>query len=107
VKEFKMLQALTMSLAMSAVAVPPGEVVENHGGWWQHTQPTVRRFERKPVDTARRLNWECYCNELERLWSEYRTAGSTTEAFETYKAAAQEAKRRYVYGDVYLVPVQP
>lgn len=101
-----MLQAFTMSLALSAVAVPPGEQVENHGGPTKYTQPTVRRNERRTVDQARRLSWEGYCRELDRLWVDYRAAGSTAEAFETYKASAREAKRRYVYGDPYLLPIE-
>jgi hypothetical protein len=105
--EFSMFHALTISLALSTTAVAPGEAVENHGGWWQNTQPTIRRFERKPQDMARKLSWEAYCHELDRLWTNYRLAGSTREAFEQYKAAAMDLKSRYVYGDAYLAPILP
>ncbi len=101
-----MLSALTLSLTLSAAAfVPPGELVEDHSQPWHWTQPTIRTFERREVDHDRRLSWEAYVLELDRLWSEYRAAGSTPRAFREYREAAAQAKRRYVFRDPYYAPI--
>jgi len=102
-----MLTGVFLSIAISTAAVPPGYAVDNHAHPGHFTQPTLRRFERQPVDDLRRGNWECYCRDLEILWRNYREAGSTAQAWREYNAAVTEAKRRYVYADPYLAPVLP
>jgi hypothetical protein len=92
-------------LAAAATMVPPGEAVVDHSQPYHYTQPTIRRFVGWQDDMNRRLAWEAYCDELRELWSTYRQNNSTPEAFFTYKRAAAEAKRRYVYGDPWLAPV--
>ena len=70
-------------------------------------QPVVRRFELRTFDESRRLRWEVHGRRLDELWAEYRAAGSTEAAFEKYRRAAAEAKRRYIEAEPYFVPVYP
>ena len=100
-----MISALALSLAMSTTMVPPGQEVVNHAHPGHYAQPTIRVFERKPVDEDRKLAWQAYCRELDMLWNEYRAAGSTPAAWRTYLSAAGQAKRRYVVNDPYLAPI--
>lgn len=100
-----MISAFVLSVALSGTTVPPYAMVENHAQPSHFTQPTVRIFERYEVDHARQLAWDAYCGELDQLWNDYRSAGSTPEAWRAYKAAAAQAKRRYVYQDPYLLPI--
>jgi len=102
-----MVSAWVLSVAMSTTAVPPGQIVENHAHPGHYTQPEVRRYERYPMDNARRLSWEAYTKELDTHWKAYRAAGSTPEAFAKYKQAALEAKQRYVYNDPYYIAIEP
>jgi hypothetical protein len=92
-------------LVAAVVTVPPGDAVVNHAQPYQYAQPTLRRFERRAEDEARHRNWDAYCLELDRLWTQYRMAGSTPGAWEKYRQAADQAKLRYVYNDPYLAPV--
>ena len=101
-----MLTSIFMSLALSAVMVPPGESVVNHAQPAHYTQPTIQRFERRNEDTVRRMNWELYSQELEQRWHDYRQAGSTPIAWGEYKLAAARAKRRYLLADPYLLPFE-
>jgi len=100
-----MISAFVLSLAMSATMVPPGEGVENHAQPAHFTQPTIMLYERYEEDHDRRLAWEAYCKELDQLWHDYRVTGSTPVAWRTYKAAAGQAKRRYVFQDPYYLPI--
>ncbi|ADB14755.1 hypothetical protein Psta_0058 [Pirellula staleyi DSM 6068] len=100
-----MLPAMLISLALTTTAVPPGEYVENHAGVGKFAQPTIRRFERREEDRDRRAAWDSYTKELDLLWTAYRTAGSTPAAWRKYLTDANEAKRRYVWADPYLVPI--
>ena len=100
-----MLPALAISVALSAAAVPPGAPVENHAHPGHYAQPTLQVFARQPVDQYRQANWLRYNAELDQLWLAYRTAGSTPAAWQTYQAAANEAKFHYLYHDPYLLPV--
>jgi hypothetical protein len=100
-----MLTGYALAIALSVTAVPPTEEVEDHSQPYHETQPELRRYERHPDDLDRRLSWESYVRELRDLWAEYREAGSTARAWREYKEAAAEAKRRYVYGDIYLMPI--
>jgi hypothetical protein len=91
-------------LLLSVLAVPPGELVIDHNqpGQWGH-QPVVRYFVRRQVDDARGHAWMIHCDVLDRLWAEYRAAGSTPHAWDVYKRKAAAAKRYYVYQDPYYV----
>lgn len=100
-----MISSIVLSLAMSATSVPPGYPVENHAQPAHFAQPTVRVFERYAEDHDRRLAWNAYTLELDQLWSQYRHAGSTPAAWQTYKDAASQARRRYVLQDPYLLPI--
>ena len=100
-----MISAAILSLAMSSTMVPPGQTVVNHAHPAHYGQPMVRIFERRGEDRDRRVAWEAYCKELDALWAEYRTAGSTPVAWNKYLDAAGQAKRRYVYQDPYLLPI--
>ena len=100
-----MISAVVLSVAMCATAVPPGTEVVNHAHPAHYAQPTVRVFERRPEDTQRKLAWEAYCRELDQLWLNYRASGSTADGWRQYVDAAGQAKRRYVIGDPYLVPI--
>lgn len=100
-----MLTGIILSVALSAVSVPPGGLVVNHAQPGHYGQPTLRSFERRAVDDLRRLRWEAYTEELDGLWKQYRAEGSTPAAWEFYKRAAADAKTRYVFGDPYLAPV--
>jgi hypothetical protein len=100
-----MISALVVSMSLTAVAVPPGQEVVNHAHPGHYAQPTLRSFERRPVDEDRRAAWLAYCRELELLWEEYRAAGSTPSAWRQYLSQAGQAKRRYVFGDPYLAPI--
>lgn len=100
-----MISALVLTVALSTATTPPCEEVVNHAHPAHYAQPTIRTFERRAEVRDRRAAWLAYCNELELLWSDYRAAGSTPEAFRKYLAAAGQAKRRYVFGDPYLAPI--
>ena len=100
-----MISALVLSVAMSTVAVPPNERVENHAHPAHNAQPTIRRYERYQEDHDRRVAWEAYTKEIDQLWQDYREAGSTPAAWRKYKLAAAEAKRQYVWQDLYLMPI--
>lgn len=100
-----MLSAFALSVALSASMVPPGEEVANHAHPAHYGQPTIRVFERRAEDADRKQAWIAYCRELDQLWLEYRTAGSTPAAWRSYVTAAGEAKRRYVTADPYLAPI--
>lgn len=102
-----MLSSFVLSFALSATMVPPGGEVVNHGSPGTYTQPVLRRFERYEEDRSRRLAWDRYCRRLDNLWKEFRAAGSTKEAWDTYIYEAGNAKRDYVYDDPYLAPVVP
>jgi hypothetical protein len=99
-----MLSAWLVSVAMTSM-VPPGYPVENHAHVGHSAQPTIQLFERRHVDRARRNAWDAYVAELEVLWGEYKAAGSTPEAFSTYKFKANAAKMNYLFNDPYLVPI--
>jgi hypothetical protein len=92
-------------LVAAAVCVPPGEPVANNAQPYHYAQPTIRRFERRYEDDARRTNWESYCQELTDLWTDYRKSASTQRAWDKYQHDAGQAKRRYVYNDPYLAPI--
>ncbi len=100
------LELVSFAAALSTM-VPPGELVENHAHPYHWGQPVIRRFERRPEDDDRRLAWEAYVQELDNLWKAYRAAGSTPRAWLEYREAVSEAKRRYVFDDIYLAPVLP
>ena len=102
-----MISAWALSLAMSTTSVPPCCPVVNHAQPGHYAQPTIRRYERYDEDHARRLAWEAYCQELDKAWKEYRAAGSTSEAMQTYKKMAGQAKTRYIYNDPYYAPILP
>ncbi len=102
-----MLTNIVMSVVMSAAMVPPGYPVANHGSPGTYTQPVLRSYERYEEDHGRRLAYDRYVRKLDSLWKDFRDAGSTKEAFETYKLEAGKAKRDYVYADPYLAPVSP
>lgn len=100
-----MISALVLTVTLSTATAPPGDEVVNHAHPAHYAQPTIRIFERRAEDQDRRAAWLAYCQELDVLWSDYRTAGSTPAAFRKYFAAAGQAKRRYVFGDPYLAPI--
>jgi hypothetical protein len=102
-----MLSAWALSLAMSTTSVPPCSPVVNHGQVGHYTQPTIRRYERYEEDHGRRLAWDAYTLELDKAWKDYRAAGSTDAAFQTYKKVAGQAKTRYIYQDPYYAPILP
>src|SRR5688500_18520105 len=102
-----MLSAWALSLAVSATSVPPCCPVANHGQVGHYTQPTIRRYEQYEEDHGRRLAWEAYSLELDKAWKDYRAAGSTADAFLTYKKVAGQAKTRYIYQDPYYAPILP
>jgi len=100
-----MLAGIALSFAMSATSVPPGNLVEDHTQPYHWDQPVLRRFERHEDDYDRRLAWNAYVRQQSDLWREYRKAGATPQAWRKFKRAAAQAKRRYVYGDIYLAPI--
>ena len=102
-----MISAWALSLAMSTTSVPPCCPTVNHAHPGHFAQPTIRRYERYEEDHTRRLAWDAYCQDLDRAWKEYRAAGSTPEAMQTYKKLAGQAKTRYIYNDPYYAPILP
>ncbi|HUE69748.1 MAG TPA: hypothetical protein VMP01_02570 [Pirellulaceae bacterium] len=102
-----MIAAWALSVAVSTTSAVP-EAMEGTPAVDQTViQPTIRRCERCPVDQARKIAWLSYCRELDRAWSDYRAAGSTAEAMETYKTVVGQAKTRYIYQDPYYAPILP
>lgn len=100
-----MISSAVLAVALSTASVPPGQPVLNHAHPSHYAQPTIRIFERRAEDRDRRLAWEAYSKELDQLWADYRTAGSTPAAWRKYIDAAGQAKRRYVVQDPYLAPI--
>ena len=98
------MQLATMLLT-AVLAVPPGQEPRNHAQPYHSGAPVVRRFERKADDDFRRRAWDAYTRELNDLWVDYRRAGSTQRAWREYLRAAGQAKRGYVYRDIYYLPV--
>jgi hypothetical protein len=101
-----MVANAVLSLALASIAVPPGAPVANHAHPGHYTQPTLRAFERQPVDDFRQSQWHAFCQKLDELWLTYRAAGSTPQAWQTYKQAVAQLRRQYVYDDPYLAPVE-
>jgi hypothetical protein len=102
-----LMAELMLATGLSLAMVPPNEPTVNHAHPLHYGQPTIRRFERRDEDNDRRRAWEAYVVELTDLWRDYVDAGRTPRAWRTYKESAAEAKRRYVYDDIYLAPVLP
>lgn len=101
-----MISAWALSVAVSTTAVH--QPMEGAAPIDQNViQPTIRRCERCPVDQARKQAWLAYCRELDRAWADYRAAGSTAEALQTYKQVVGQAKTRYVFQDPYYAPILP
>lgn len=98
---------LTGLVLSMAVMVPPGQLTEDHTQPYHWGQPVIRRFERRDDDMDRGRAWQAYVRELNDLWADYRDAGSTPSAFRRYQAAAGQAKRRYIYRDIYYAPILP
>src|SRR5688500_6448111 len=100
-----MISAWALSVAVSTTSAVQ-EPIEGAPPADQNViQPTIRRCERCPVDQARKVAWLAYCRELDRAWTDYRAAGSTAEAMETYKKVVGQAKTRYIYQDPYYAPI--
>jgi len=99
------LAGCALSIAMAATTVPPGHWVEDHTQPYHWAQPEIRPFERHGEDLDRRMSWNAYNRELKDLFRTYRASGSTPLAGRVYKQAAGQAKRRYVYGDIYYSPL--
>jgi len=105
-RDSMMLTGCALSIVLATTtAVLPRESVEDHSQPMHWTQPVVRTFERHEEDLDRRTAWEGYNRELVDLWKDYRKAGSTPRAWRTYKKAAAQAKRRYIFGDLYYKPI--
>ncbi len=98
------MQLATLMLT-AVLAVPPNQQPRDHTQPYHFGAPVIRRFERREDDDFRHRAWDAYVRELDSLWVEYRRAGSTARAWEGYKRAVGQAKRGYVYRDIYLVPV--
>lgn len=98
------LTAILIAAAATSF-VPPNEPVVDHSQPYHYTQPTVRRFEDRRMDDQRRESYNVYVNEIDRLWQEYRLAGSTPQAFRVYQDEAAQAKTRYIYRDPWYVPI--
>ena len=102
-----MISAWALSVAVSTTSAVT-EPMEGIPAADQNVlQPTIRRCERCPVDQARKIAWLSYCRELDMAWADYRAAGSTAEAMETYKKVVGQAKTRYIYQDPYYAPILP
>lgn len=96
---------LAALIITTAIMVPPNEPVVDHSQPYHYTQPTIRTFERRDEDDARRSNWDSYTRELDDLWREYREAGSTVRAWQRYQREAYQAKRRFIWNDPYYAPI--
>ncbi len=93
-------------LVTLALGVPPGHLTLDHTQPGQWGQPVVRRYEQRALDDSRRSAYELYVAELDRLWAEYRAAGSTRSAWESYKLSAAAARRCYIYQDPFFLAQQ-
>ncbi len=103
-----MISAWALSVVVSTTPAAVNDATDGTPTADQNViQPTIRRCERCPVDQARKVAWLAYCRELDRAWADYRAAGSTAEAMETYKKVVGQAKTRYVYQDPYYAPILP
>jgi hypothetical protein len=103
-----MISAWALSIAVSTTSATPYEAGDGVGNAEQDVvQPVIRRCERCPVDRARKQAWLAYCRELDKAWVDYRGAGSTPEALETYRKVVSQAKTRYIYQDPYYTPILP
>jgi hypothetical protein len=103
---------LSSVLVSVALCVPGGHSCGCDGGPGYSSAPSgitgppvVQLFERRAEDNERRANWNAYCRELDQLWTQYRAAGSTPEAWRVYVGAVDQAKLRYVANDLYFVPI--
>ncbi|MCA9102312.1 MAG: hypothetical protein R3C10_13905 [Pirellulales bacterium] len=99
------MQTAALVLA-AAVMVPIGERTPDHAQPYHSGQPVVRRFERKSDDDTRRRAWDAYVRDLDLLWQDYRAAGSTEQAWRKYLREMAKARREYVVGDLYYLPVE-
>jgi hypothetical protein len=90
----------------AVVMVPVGERTPNHAQPSHYGQPIVRRFERKSDDDARRRGWESYTREIDLHWQDYRAAGKTEQAWQKYRRQLAGARRNYLIGDLYYLPIE-
>lgn len=102
-----MISAWALSVVVSTTSAVPESLEGNPPVDRNVIQPIIRRCERCPVDQARKVAWLAYCRELDKAWADYRAAGSTPEAMETYKKVVGQAKTRYIYQDPYYAPILP
>jgi hypothetical protein len=103
-----MISAWALSIVVSTTSATPCDDGDGFAGSGQDVvQPVIRRCERCAVDQARKQAWLAYCRELDKAWANYRAAGSTAEALETYKRVVGQAKTRYIYQDPYYAPILP
>jgi type III secretory pathway component EscR len=90
----------------AAVMVPVGERTPDHAQPYHSGQPVVRRFERKSDDDTRRRGWESYIREIDLAWQDYRAAGKTEQAWQKYRRELAKARRDYIIGDIYYLPIE-
>ena len=96
----------TAFVLAAALMVPVDERTPNHAQPYHYGQPVVRRFERQSDDDARRRGWDRYVREIDLLWQDYRSAGSTEQAWQRYLRQLAQARREYLIGDLYYLPVE-
>lgn len=95
-----MLQGLSISIVLTAVVGNCSRAERTREIERGRCPSTMaHRTEGPDIGPANDLLWKAYCLQLDRLWAEYRAAGSTPASFRHYQSAAAQAKRRYVYGD--------
>jgi hypothetical protein len=90
----------------AALMVPIGERTPDHAQPSHYGQPVVRSFERKSDDDTRRRGWESYIREIDLAWQDYRDAGKTEQAWQKYRRDLAQARREFLIGDLYYLPVE-
>lgn len=103
-----MLSELLWTFTMTAAfAQPGGDIDERYDSPdYDLVAPVIRQFEQRDLDDSRRARYESFDAHLDKLWRQYRTAGSTAEARQAYVKAVQQARRIYVERDPLYVPVK-
>ena len=96
-----MLSAFLLSLSLTAALQSPAAAADRLGA--DFLQPAPLRSE-QPGEFSRRLAWEAYCRDRDRLEREYREAGATPAAWKRYQAHIKRLRMYYLFDDLFVTP---
>ena len=70
------------------------------------SQSCAASSAKKNDDDTRRCGWESLSREIDLAWQDYRDAGKTEQAWQKYRRDVARARRDYIIGDLYYLPIE-